>query len=1139
MQNEHRGYAGPFSTEQYRAVPRPWPEGVHLEIESEEPLPLISNDPPSYIMDTMIYDGGPFGIVSRVCDAFTNKWYARKEQIVSPEISMTLAAQTHLRDEALRLKSIKHKHVVHFVKSYQRGESFGMLLEPAATTDLQRLLRRYARDLPEYRVMLRPALLTAFGCLSRGLAHIHGAKIHHKDIKPSNILYVAGTKDESANFLWADIGLASDFSTSSRSRTRDTRMYSARYAAPELADHEDNKIDSSLSIGPAGHGKSSDVFSLGCVFLEILARLVQQPLPLDDKPTGSSDVIPTFYNHLGKLRVWVNEVMNLDSDLEPLFIIAEEMIAISASERPVIDQVVRSIDCAGQEFFCEDCCIELSKQRRTSTTKLLLPPATAIGYPWLNRSETTTVEAISGIISSSSSYVSPSTIQTVEFIIHWDLQEYLQKELDIDQDSNDAIRMLCNVLTITGTANEAYATTLEDYMSWKWRDACIDIPSIFRSVIGEPSTCKCISQASLTNCARQVLWFLISLSLALLKSRFMLTIPVPSSGAVFNVSKGTSGETCIVVKAERATLILVAEQLAWLSAVLRVSKQDEISSSEVSFRVLLDKTETFEIIPLDLQKVEEDSSTCWLPLFKGGIIASGFPIPERAGQKGIELPFSLMTDQSGMLYPMTYKEGIYLRGFSSLLYPTAQSDDGISVQWHLIESSSAGKYLAAGTLPEFDSTGNYESHWARCTDIKKLASAQRTFLGYCKHVTVNLGTTEGTEEAVLSHVAHSKADNESPHPGLQLKTLNTGFPGAGLLSFVASAEIVRPKGLTHAANERKRQRFLGMCELNRDRPIIIYDEARNIGWLVPTLSVILHMAHLWASGKKDLIASVPHATAQWDAGEAALATIKANVDRELRDELTGEQNLCMRNLVEDFMVSLDEKFEIQTLAMKDPKPTVRAERTKLYGWDLLDIVKSKPSRRKQLGMSEGWMKLSEDILVLLCQEVGQIIRPAQDTKLCNSWNPIPTDHQYLIATVSCLQHLSKARGGHQNDACLRLTNSAYWLPTSASLFADCPNTETQTSSNTNCTCNKAPQHIIGKHGSSKNAARPPNTGAVVFGTRKLQKADPAKKVQLHTNEHAVSVLAHVDRDTNGTQVAKSKKKRTRLSRIWAKWKAMS
>ena len=480
LKRKHRSYARAFLTEQYRAVPRPWAEGVHLEVADEEPLPLKIS---------MAYDTRSFAAVSRVSDAFTNEIYARKERKLSPEISKRLAAQRHLRDESLRLKSINHKHIVHFVKSYQRGESYGMLLEPAATTDLSRLLERYARDLPEDR----PSLLTAFGCLSQGLAYIHGAKIRHGDIKPSNILYVAATRDVSAKFLWADFGLAHDFNTSSESSTNYTMMYS-RYAAPEPVGHERDIVNRSLSIESAGHDRRTDVFSLGCVFLEMLACLVREPLPLDDNITGSTDVIPTFYSHHEELREWINNFMNFDSSFKPLFMIAESMIAMSASERPKINRVVQEIASAGQKFVCEDCWLELSKQRKTSTTKLLLQSPTATALPRPDRPNSDTLEVISETIAQK--YISSSISQMATFVISWDLQKYLQQELDIDQDSPDAIRMLCNVLTITGTANEAYATTLNNYMSWRWKDARIDIQLVFRAVIEGSLSCKSLANIS-------------------------------------------------------------------------------------------------------------------------------------------------------------------------------------------------------------------------------------------------------------------------------------------------------------------------------------------------------------------------------------------------------------------------------------------------------------------------------------------------------------------------------------------------------------------------------------------------------------------------------------------------------------------
>ncbi|KAL9129982.1 MAG: hypothetical protein Q9175_007142 [Cornicularia normoerica] len=115
----------------------------------------------------------------------------------------------------------------------------------------------------------------------------------------------------------------------------------------------------------------------------------------------------------------------------------------------------------------------------------------------------------------------------------------------------------------------------------------------------------------------------------------------------------------ISVEDIQENLVGLAGQLAWLAAVCRVSEFIEASYSQISFKCSNKESNSFEIIPLPLQRVEEsndiDSATCWLPIFKRGIIAHGFPIPDRQAGKSIELPFSLMTDQAGILYPIKYK----------------------------------------------------------------------------------------------------------------------------------------------------------------------------------------------------------------------------------------------------------------------------------------------------------------------------------------------------------------------------------------------------------------------------------------------------------------------------------------------------
>ena len=68
---------------------------------------------------------------------------------------------------------------------------------------------------------LRPVFYTAFGCLAQGLAYMHARNLRHEDIKPNNIFYEQPLRNSNPTspslknhdrFLWADFGLAYDFS---------------------------------------------------------------------------------------------------------------------------------------------------------------------------------------------------------------------------------------------------------------------------------------------------------------------------------------------------------------------------------------------------------------------------------------------------------------------------------------------------------------------------------------------------------------------------------------------------------------------------------------------------------------------------------------------------------------------------------------------------------------------------------------------------------------------------------------------------------------------------------------------------------------------------------------------------------------
>ena len=373
---EDADHAEIFCAEQYRAISRTWNDGEHIKVADAEPLPL------EFIKE---YGTGSYGSVKRKKDAFTGAFFACKEQI-------SLEARAHLLREIARLKKLGHRHIVQFVKSYQRGDRYGILLTPAATTDLKKLLDRYrrngldydrdARDRRRDRVVFKPILFTAFGCLSRGLAHIHNCNIRHKDIKPANILYEKAMDRSPARFLWADFGLAHDFGNSGDSKTvsKNRHRYSPRYAAPEImeefearkargeidCDTSDDDEEDAPTHAPEGsqstngtrigHGRSSDIYSLGIVFLEILSYLIAEG-PEPTIPEDFEKCMP-FWKNINRLDSWAHKQIKRLPATDPLvflFKLSRKMIKHKATDRPVISVIAKELLQANPQYFCSVC----------------------------------------------------------------------------------------------------------------------------------------------------------------------------------------------------------------------------------------------------------------------------------------------------------------------------------------------------------------------------------------------------------------------------------------------------------------------------------------------------------------------------------------------------------------------------------------------------------------------------------------------------------------------------------------------------------------------------------------------------------------------------------------------------------------
>jgi serine/threonine protein kinase len=173
-------------------------------------------------------------------------------------------------EEVAHLTRLKHSHVVRLIGSYFWRNDLSILMYPVAEYDLNDFLDALSRALVAQHLW-EPMVRSCRGfysCLSSALRHIHIHVTKHMDIKPQNILVRTGPWNDTnlgygeyhSKVYISDFGTARSYECIEAAETDGYTNFSTKYAAPEVR-LQDTR------------GLAADVFSLGCVFLEIYATL--------------------------------------------------------------------------------------------------------------------------------------------------------------------------------------------------------------------------------------------------------------------------------------------------------------------------------------------------------------------------------------------------------------------------------------------------------------------------------------------------------------------------------------------------------------------------------------------------------------------------------------------------------------------------------------------------------------------------------------------------------------------------------------------------------------------------------------------------------------------------------------------------
>jgi serine/threonine protein kinase len=159
------------------------------------------------------------------------------------------------------LRRLEQHHVIQVLELYSFRNKLSIIMLQVADTDMKEYLEKLDTigTGPERHTMLKPLLMWQ-GCLIQAIDYLHEMKIKHKDLKPANILLKDG------HVLITDFGIAKDLidEETTASITSGSAQGSPMYMAPEIG-LEDRR------------GRAVDIFSLGCIFLEISTCLIAGP----------------------------------------------------------------------------------------------------------------------------------------------------------------------------------------------------------------------------------------------------------------------------------------------------------------------------------------------------------------------------------------------------------------------------------------------------------------------------------------------------------------------------------------------------------------------------------------------------------------------------------------------------------------------------------------------------------------------------------------------------------------------------------------------------------------------------------------------------------------------------------------------
>lgn len=254
---------------------------------------------------------GGHGSVDEVTSVSSMNHFARKSVPLWRAGVDPSSCVKHLKNELAILKELDHPNLVKLIGAYTDFECSHIIMSPVADQNLADFMKSTASYPPH-------SIFVWMSDLASAMEYLHSQQVKHLDVKPQNIL-VKGNQ-----ILLADFGTAKslfDKSTECCKEIAATPMY----CSPETILY--------------GHQEySTDIFSLGCVFAELLTYAAGHTIR-QFEDFRSKNGTKSFHTTIPETKIWLIQLKHMRKWPPGLFQTNVQMIDPTPAQRPSAKQL--------------------------------------------------------------------------------------------------------------------------------------------------------------------------------------------------------------------------------------------------------------------------------------------------------------------------------------------------------------------------------------------------------------------------------------------------------------------------------------------------------------------------------------------------------------------------------------------------------------------------------------------------------------------------------------------------------------------------------------------------------------------------------------------------------------------------------